>query len=335
MNRCRRVEERHRARDPRPEHRRIGIAELEVVDVAAELPLQPAPLATTEEVRFLEAEEAAEAGPLPHRRTEVDVAGALLGDREGDVDVAVVERLDVGHRQRLFEEVQVGDVLVRADQPLAIEQLAREDDDRLADHPIVGDVVADDPDLVDVGRQPLVDADPEVEPGQRVARRRRASRFLGDHGGADVAVVGVAVLHLLAGRLPVAPLEDGADLLAGVDLRREREREARGDLLGGESRVAHDLDGADAILLSLVDRQLEDRLAGLRVGQQGVVGDLEVDEAPITVPRRQPGPDVLVDPVVVVLAVVEPEKSLRLRRNRARPRPGRSNGHCRRPAPGR
>ena len=82
-----------------------------------ELPLEPAPLALAEEVRLLQPEEAADAGALPQRRAEVDVAGAPLLDPEDDVDVdAVLGRLDVGRRHRLLEEAQVGDVLVRADQ---------------------------------------------------------------------------------------------------------------------------------------------------------------------------------------------------------------------------
>src|SRR5690606_27124812 len=129
-----RVEHRHRSRDARLEDRRVRVAQLEVVDVAAELPLESTALAATEQVPLLEPEEAAQAGPLADRCTEVDVAGATLGDAEGDVDVAVLARGDVGNRHRLLEEAEVGDVVPRTDQPLAIEQFTGHDDDRLADH---------------------------------------------------------------------------------------------------------------------------------------------------------------------------------------------------------
>ena len=63
-------------------------------------------------------DEPADAGALPERRAEVDVAGALLLDPEDDVDV--VRRLGAattsGGGHRLLEESQVGDVLIGADQ---------------------------------------------------------------------------------------------------------------------------------------------------------------------------------------------------------------------------
>ena len=144
-----RVEERDRARHPALLDGRVGVREREIVDVGAELPLELAPLAPAEQVRLFEPEEAADAGALPQRRAEVDVAGALLLDPEHHIDVhAVLGWPHVGRRQRLLEVAQVADVLVRADQQLAVEQVARQQHDRLADHPLVGDVVADDLDLV-------------------------------------------------------------------------------------------------------------------------------------------------------------------------------------------
>src|SRR5437016_5852089 len=81
---------RYRRRDARFAHRRIGEGDVEVVDVLAELPLEPAPLPLPEQIGLVEAEEAADARPLPHRGAEVDVAGALLGDAEHHVDVALL-----------------------------------------------------------------------------------------------------------------------------------------------------------------------------------------------------------------------------------------------------
>ena len=56
-----------------------------------------------------------------------------------------------------WKKSEVGDVLVRADQPLAAEDVPRQHHDRLADDPLVGDVVAHDHDLVDRGRLALAD----------------------------------------------------------------------------------------------------------------------------------------------------------------------------------
>ena len=107
-----------------------------------------------------------------------------------------------GRRQRLLEEAEVGDVLIRADQPVAAEEIAREHDDRLADHPLVGDVVADDLDLVDRGRRALPDGPAQVHDRLAVGGRCGGSPRL--DLGVDVAVVGVEVLHLLGGGVPLA-----------------------------------------------------------------------------------------------------------------------------------
>ncbi len=84
--------------------------------------------------------------------------------RNDDVHVhAVGRRLHVGRRQRLLEEAEVGDVLIRTDQPLAAEQIAGQHDDRFADHPLVSDVVADNLDLVDRGRRAFPDGPAQID----------------------------------------------------------------------------------------------------------------------------------------------------------------------------
>ena len=118
--------------------------------------------------------------------------------------------------KRLLEEPQVGDVLVGADQPLPAEEIAREHDDRLPDHPLVGHVVAHDLDLVDRGRRALADV-PATGPPAGCPRAPGAPDLLGLDLGVDVAVVGVQVLHLLRGRVPLRTAER-----AGLPGRRAR-----------------------------------------------------------------------------------------------------------------
>src|SRR5439155_7394877 len=102
----------------------IGIAVrcAEIVDEASELPLQLRPFAASQKIRLIEPDEAAKSSPLPHRCTEVDVARSLFLDVEDDVDVALVAtgtRLRRWHRR--LEEVEISDVLVAADQVVAVE----------------------------------------------------------------------------------------------------------------------------------------------------------------------------------------------------------------------
>ena len=67
----------------------------------------------------------------------------------------------------------------------------------------------------------------------------------------------------------------------------------------------------DLVGLALVHRQVEHRLAAGRVGDQRVVGHLEVDVALVGVPARQPLAHVLLDLSLVVLALLEPPEALR------------------------
>src|SRR5690606_40416463 len=115
-----RVEERDRAADPRPGDRRIRVARVEVVRVAA--PLQPYPprLRPAEEVRVLVPEEAGQPAPTADRGAEVDRAGLLLLHVEDDVDVAVLQRLDVRRRQGRLEEAQPRDGLVALEKGLLV-----------------------------------------------------------------------------------------------------------------------------------------------------------------------------------------------------------------------
>ena len=179
-----------------------------------------------EQVRLLEPEEASEPAALPQRGAEVDVAGPLLDDRKGDVDVlSALGRGDVRRRQRL-EEPEVHDVLVAPDQQLPVEHRPRKDDDGASDDRLVGDVVAEDDDPVDRGRRAFVDAPPEVDGRGPVVRN--AAALLGDDPGVDVAGVEVEILEPIRGRFPGRPVEGLlADRLAGLDGRARHRTDRR------------------------------------------------------------------------------------------------------------
>src|SRR6266480_4447401 len=155
-----------RAGDAGFANRRVGVGDGEVADVLAELPLEVALFPLPEQVRLVETEETAHPRALPDRSPEVDVAGVFLRDPEDDVHVPlIVGGARIGERQGLLEEAEVGDVLVRADQRILAEYVAGEQHDRLADHPLVGDVVARDLDLVHDGGLSFVDRPTEVHHG--------------------------------------------------------------------------------------------------------------------------------------------------------------------------
>jgi len=104
-----------------------SVGDGKVTDVLAELPLKVALLPLPEQVRLVKPEEAADAGPLPDRGAEVDVAGVLFRHPKDDVDVAlIVGGTGVGKRQRLLEEAEVRDVLVRVKERVLAEHVARE-----------------------------------------------------------------------------------------------------------------------------------------------------------------------------------------------------------------
>ena len=131
----------------------IAIGGAEIVDEAPELPLQLRPFAASQKIRLIEPDKAAKSSALPHRCTEVDVARSLFLDVEDDVDVALVAtgtRLRRGHRR--LEEVEISDVLVAADQVVAVEDLTRGKYDLLTNARLMGVVVPGDLDSVDDGR---------------------------------------------------------------------------------------------------------------------------------------------------------------------------------------
>src|SRR2546422_7612996 len=186
--------------------RRVAVGEVEVVEVLADLPLEAAALPLPEQVRLVQAEEAAHPGALPYRGAEVDVARALLRHTEDHVDIAlVVGRTRVGERQRLLEEPQVRDVLVRADQRRLPEHVARDQLDGLSDHALVRHAVAGDLDLVHDGRLPLGDRPPQVD--HRLAVGPSPPDHVRADVHVDVAVVEIRGLELLRRAVPLLLVE--------------------------------------------------------------------------------------------------------------------------------
>jgi hypothetical protein len=157
------VVRRDASRDARLPDVGIGVCRVEVVDVAAELILKLCALAPPEEVRLVEADEAADPGALAGRRAKVHVARPLLLHAEDDVHVALVTYgARLGRRHRGLEEVQVRDVLVAAQQVVPVEHLPGRENDLLPDARFVGEVVAFDVNAVDDGRARLLDLPPEI-----------------------------------------------------------------------------------------------------------------------------------------------------------------------------
>ena len=235
-------------------------------------------------------------------------------DVKHDVDVALVVGLRRLRRgQRLIEEPQVGDVLVRAQQRVLAEHVSGEQHDLIADHPLVGDVVADDLDLVDDRRLALVDHPAEID------HRLAVGAGTADHVGADLRVdVPLVVVQRVERGGGVVPAR-GAEHRrtagraahteqAGALLRLEGEQLLQ--IRGGEAPVADDLEGAHVVGLALADAQHELRLAARVVHHQRVVEHLEVHEAVLTVELGQAllhvGPQLL----VVVVALAPPPETL-------------------------
>ena len=108
--------------------RGIGVAEAEVLDVLAELPLQRPRLHSPNRLGWSKPMKPPSAGALSDRRTEVDVAGPLFLDVEDQVDVALVVRLPrVRRRHVLLEEAKVGDAAIALNQAVLVEHVARQD----------------------------------------------------------------------------------------------------------------------------------------------------------------------------------------------------------------
>ena len=305
----------NRSRDPGLADRGIRVRDAEVVDVLPELPLQLAALALAEQVGFVESDEPADACALPHRRAEVDVSGPLFGDVEDDVDVALlVGRFGLGERQRLVEEPEVRDALVRRDQRVLPEHVARDHHDRLADHALVGDVVAADLYVTHDGGLAFGDDPAQIHDG--LAVRIEAANHVGPDLDVDVAVVVVQRLQLARRILPLLVVEVRVrgpatePEQAGAVVRVERI--VRLQLVGREAPVADDLERADLVRLAFTHGDDERRLPRFLVDDQRVLQDLEVDIATLAVVLRQGLTQILGDLVVVVLPRMHPEKAFRL-----------------------
>ncbi len=145
--------------------------------------------------------------------------------------------------------------------------------------------------------------------------------------GVDEPVVLVRLVDLAHGGFPPGIVEHGrVDVLAPDDVHRSlrqrqavvRERIVALDLLVGEVPVAPEREGADPILLALVDVEFHQPLAARPVHDDRVVQDLEIQEA---VARKERG-DSLAEVAGVLLvverALPEPEEALRAGLHRRR-----------------
>ena len=115
--------------------------------------------------------------------------------------------LRVRRRHVLLEEAEVGDVPITLDQPLAVEHVARKNEQLVANARFRGDVVADDVDAIDDGRRAFIDLPAEIDrrteslPDLPAFDDRTDARV-------DVALVLVGLLHLARRRVPGAGVED-------------------------------------------------------------------------------------------------------------------------------
>ena len=197
-----RAVERHRHGGARLVQRRIGVRELQVVDVSAVLPVDRAALALAEQVRLVEADESAEPRALPHGSAEVHVARALLLHLEHDVDVAlVVRRSRLRKRQGRLEEPEVLDAAVAVDQPLLVEHVAGNDRELVADAGLGRVVVAEDLDAIDDRGRAFLDFPAEVHARPRIGLLLVDDRA---HLRVDVSFVRVRVLDLARGLRPIS-----------------------------------------------------------------------------------------------------------------------------------
>ena len=166
----------------------------------------------------------------------------------------------------------------------------------------MGDVVADDHDLVDRRDAPLLDVPREVDHARAVGQD--APGLLRHDLRVDVAAVRVQVAEAPGRGIPRGAIERPA--------RAAGERIERHQLIGRVAAVAADLEGADLVRGPFVDGQLERRLAFGAVGDQRVTDHLEIDVATARIPAGEPLANVVFDAPFVVLAAAEPPERFRL-----------------------
>jgi hypothetical protein len=317
----------HGSRDTTLLDGRVRVRQVEVIDVAAELPLQRALLAEAEEVRLLESDEAADTSPLPDRRSEIHAPGPFLLHAKDDVDVSPLVCLaGVWRRQRRVEESEVRDVVIAANQQVLVEHVTRQHEDLLANARLGRDVVAEDLDAVHDCRLPLLDVPPEIDDGYRVPASTGALDHR-RHRRVDVAFVGIRLLDASRRLLPLAAVEElpavavvGAPEGSAQQVAKRfallPERIEAGDLVSGKARRAGGLERPDAIAGSFVDTDVNQRLAARPLDEQCVARDAGVDEAAIGVEGRNALGEVTLVLVLVELALPPPEEALRLRLHR-------------------
>ncbi len=168
----------------------------------------------------------------------------------------------------------------------------------------MGHVVADDDDPVDVGYPALADGPRQIH--DMAAVRQRSPDHLRPHLGIDVAVVAVERGHLLARGIPGTLVEHRHRV--GAPGKRIEGPE----FLGAEPPVPADLEPRHPILGTFFDCERQNRLLRPRLGQQGVIGHPEVDEAPAGIVLREAAADVVVEALLGEAAAAEPPEALGL-----------------------
>ena len=141
-----------------------------IVEKSAVLPVERTFLAKAKKIRLLHANEAAEPDiALPHRRAEIDAAGAFFLDLEVDVNIPlIVDRHSARHRHILFEESHVADALKTLNQIVLVERRTGRQINLASNTIFRREIVADDVDAIHDRWISFVDVPTQVDHGQRI-----------------------------------------------------------------------------------------------------------------------------------------------------------------------
>ena len=302
---------------------RVRVRQAEVIDVLPELPVERSLLAQAEQVGLVESDEAAHAGALAHGRAEVHVAGALFLHVENDIEVTLlVGALRVRRSNGRFEEAQVADTLVAANQCVAPEDVARHHEDLIPDARFVRDVVAQDVHAIHDGGRAFVHFPPQVHRGHRI-RSYPAPIDDGSHAGVDVALVRIGLTHPPRGVVPPGLIEIAGRVAAATHAQHALHgtRDGLGlhaegiealQVLVGKPPTARDLEGADAVPRTLLHHEIHERLAPRAVYRDRILEHLRVEISLGRIERWNALAHVPRELVCIELALLEPQEALGL-----------------------
>ena len=259
--------------------------------------------------------------PCPTDAPKFTLPGALLLQVENDVDVALVVRSRLRRRQRRLEESEVRDALIASNQELTVENVARHDDDLIANAILGRDVVPHDLDAVHDRRRPLVDLPPQIHRRHRILADLHALDDRSDLR-VDVSLVRVRFLHLLRRVVPFALVEDLVRHCRGVGTRpspsrsvsscaRRRDRSARSDRSRRPSLQRPRTRRRDTAVPRSTPMSTS-ALPARSIDDQRVAAHLHVDESVLAVDLRNPLRHVARELVGVVLALSPEPEAFRL-----------------------